>query len=151
MCDQSHTMFSKACEYAIRATVHIARQSLNDERASLVDISQAIDSPVAFTAKILQQLVKSDIITSSRGKSGGFYISILEMKEKMIAEIVEVMDGDAVYTECGLGLKSCSSEQPCPAHKRFVIIRNELKDVLETTSIYSMAAGLKEGLTFLKR
>ncbi|MDY0102364.1 MAG: Rrf2 family transcriptional regulator [Lentimicrobium sp.] len=144
-------MFSKACEYAIRATVHIARQSLQDERASLVDISKAIDSPIAFTAKILQQLVQAGIITSIRGKAGGFYISTSEMKEKLIAEIVEVIDGDDIYTECGLGLKSCSSERPCPAHERFVSIRNDLKTVLKTTSIYSMAVGLKEGLTFLKR
>ena len=144
-------MFSKACEYAIRATVHIARQSLNGERASLADISSEIDSPMAFTAKILQRLAKAEIITSIRGKSGGFYISAGEMKQRMIAEIVEVIDGDAVYTECGLGLKSCSAARPCPAHERFVGIRSELKEVLETTSVYSMAVGLKEGLTFLKR
>lgn len=144
-------MFSKACEYAIRATVFIARQSLEGGRASLAGISHEIDSPMAFTAKILQQMVRAGIITSIRGNRGGFYLSPDGMKEKMIAEIVEVMDGDAVYTDCGLGLKSCSALQPCPAHERFVSIRNELKEVLETTSIYSMATGLKEGLTFLKR
>lgn len=144
-------MFSKACEYAIRATVYIARQSLESERASLVDISREIDSPVAFTAKILQKLVKAEILASIRGKSGGFYISAGEMKKRMVADIIEVIGGDAVYTECGLGLKSCSATEPCPAHERFVSIRNELKEVLETTSVYAMAAGLKEGLTFLKR
>lgn len=144
-------MFSKACQYAIRATVYVARQSLEGGRASLAGISHEINSPMAFTAKILQQLVRSGIISSIRGNQGGFCISPEEMKAKMIAEIVEVMDGDAVYTDCGLGLKSCSATQPCPAHERFVRIRDELKEVLETTSVHSMAIGIKEGLTFLKR
>jgi Rrf2 family protein len=144
-------MFSKACEYAIRATAHIARQSLNSERASLVDISKAIDSPVAYTAKILQQLVKTGIISSTRGKNGGFYISGQEMNKRMISEIVFAFDGNAIYTGCGLGLETCSPEQPCPAHQQFVNIRNELKDALEKTTVGSMALGLQKGLTFLKR
>jgi DNA-binding IscR family transcriptional regulator len=73
------------------------------------------------------------------------------MKETMVSDIVEFMDGDRVYTQCGLGLKHCSSAKPCPAHERFIGIRNELKEVLETTSVYSMANGLRDGITFLKR
>lgn len=46
-------MFSKTCEYGIRATIHIASKSLLGERVSLRDVTEAINSPVAFTAKIL--------------------------------------------------------------------------------------------------
>lgn len=148
---QIRPMFSKACEYAIRATVHIARQSLNDERASLLDISHEIDSPVAFTAKILQKLVRAGIIISTRGKNGGFYISAHDMIHKSIAEIVTAIDGESVFIDCGLGLKECSSTQPCPIHHRFLAIRSELKQVLNNTLILEIASGLKDGNTFLKR
>ena len=37
-------MFSKACEYGIRAVVYIAEQSQNDTRVSLKDIARQIDS-----------------------------------------------------------------------------------------------------------
>ncbi|MEQ9438677.1 MAG: Rrf2 family transcriptional regulator [Cyclobacteriaceae bacterium] len=67
-------MFSKACEYGIRSTIYVARQSLEDKRASQKDISREIDSPVAFTAKILQQLVRNNILSSVMGPTGGFHI-----------------------------------------------------------------------------
>ena len=72
-------IFSKACEYGIRASIYIAQQSLNDERASLKDISREIGSPEAFTAKILQTLVKNKIIDSIKGSHGGFEVKVKNM------------------------------------------------------------------------
>jgi Rrf2 family iron-sulfur cluster assembly transcriptional regulator len=65
-------MFSKACEYAIRATIYIALQSQESKRVTLKDIAKEIDSPEAFTAKIMQQLVKRGIVDSLKGPTGGF-------------------------------------------------------------------------------
>ena len=49
-------MFSKATEYALRATIYIAQKSSVDKKLSLTEIAQAIDLPPSFTAKILQLL-----------------------------------------------------------------------------------------------
>ena len=55
-------MFSKACEYAIRASIYIAKQSQNASKVSLKDVAMAIESPEAYTSKILQQLSRNHII-----------------------------------------------------------------------------------------
>lgn len=144
-------MFSKACEYAIRATIHLSRKSMEGQRASLIDIANEIDSPEAFTSKILQQLVKANIIYSTRGQKGGFGIVVSGMKTKTIADIVSAIDGNAIFENCGLGLKECSGIQPCPVHENFVKIREDMRNVLENTTIAEMAASLKVGLTYLKR
>jgi len=120
-------------------------------RASLIDIAREIDSPVAFTSKILQQLVKAGIIYSTRGQMGGFGIGEQEMHNKTIAEIVSAIDGDSIYVNCGLGLKECSGAQPCPVHLKFIAIRENLKQALESTTIEELASGLKNGHTYLKR
>ena len=52
-------MFSKACEYGIRATLFIATRSLDRARVSLKEIASEIEGPEAFTAKILQQLAQN--------------------------------------------------------------------------------------------
>lgn len=65
-------MFSKSCEYGIRATAFVAVESKKNHRVSLRMIAKAIDSPVAFTAKILQQLASHGIISSVQGAMGGF-------------------------------------------------------------------------------
>ncbi len=145
------TMFSKACEYGIRATLHIARQSQGGHRVSLKDIAGAIDSPVAFTAKILQQLVHANVIHSLKGPHGGFEMTPHQLHNVRLSHIVSAIDGDQIYRGCGLGLKACNELKPCPLHDQFKDVRDKLQLMLETTSVSELAAGLTEGLTFLKQ
>lgn len=144
-------MFSKACEYGVRATIYIAMQSLQGIRVNLKDISNEIDSPVAFTAKILQQLAKNNIIKSVKGPTGGFQIDKKDIDSIKLIHIVSAIDGDKIFNGCGLGLKECNEEFPCPVHFQFKEIRDNLKKMSSETSIYELATGLEVGLTFLKR
>ena len=68
-------MFSKTCEYAIRATIIIASETESGHRISLREIARRIDSPEQFTAKILQKLAKNNVVESSKGNGGGFFIA----------------------------------------------------------------------------
>ena len=144
-------MFSKACEYGIRASTYIALKSLEGTRVSLKEIAEKIDSPVAFTAKVLQQLSKNQIVDSVKGASGGFQITKANINQIKLAQIVFAIDGNNVYEGCGLGLKKCNANEPCPVHDKFVQIRGDLKNMLENTSLYDMTIGLEEGLTSLRR
>lgn len=143
-------MFSKTCEYGIRATIFIASQSYQNQRVGLKDIAKKIDSPEAFTAKILQILSKGNIINSVKGVGGGFEIPRETMREVKLAQIVNALEGDRVFTGCGLGLSNCSDAHPCPMHEKFKSIRNELAYMLENTNLEELASGIKTGDTFLK-
>jgi Rrf2 family protein len=144
-------MFSKACEYGIRATLYIAQNSAANNRVSLKEISEKISSPEAFTAKILQQLARNGIIISYKGPNGGFQINEASLQNIYLNQIVDAIDGDAIYNGCGLGLKECNANEPCPLHDQFMTIRNNLKQMLESTSIGQLTEGLIEGITCLKR
>ena len=144
-------MFSKACEYGIRAATYIALQSLGGRRVSLKDIARNIDSPEAFTAKILQQLSRNNIVESVKGAAGGFEIDKANIDKIRLSQIVAAIDGDQIYVGCGLGLKECNADKPCPVHDRFVAIRNDLQEMLENTSLYDMTPGLEIGQTYLRR
>ena len=144
-------MFSKACEYAIRATLYISEHTDSEKRVSLKEIASATDTPEAFTAKILQQLVKHKILLSTKGPSGGFQIERHKLQNTSLREIVEAIDGDDIYNGCGLGLKECDANKPCPVHDHFVSIRNELKQMLESTKLDELTKGLKSGRAVLKR
>jgi Rrf2 family iron-sulfur cluster assembly transcriptional regulator len=67
-------MFSKSCEYAIRAAIYIAAESSEDSKVGIKDICDHIEAPKHFTAKILQVLTKNKIVSSQKGVNGGFYI-----------------------------------------------------------------------------
>ncbi len=143
-------MFSKACEYGIRASTYIALQSLEGKRVSLKGIATEINSPVAFTAKILQQLSKNNIVESVKGARGGFEIDRTNIDAIKLSDIVQAIDGDKVYVGCALGLEECNAEKPCPVHDKYAQIRDNLRYMLENTSLYDMTAGLGSGLTYLK-
>lgn len=144
-------MFSKACEYGIRAMTLIAKQSQEGKRASLKEISDGIDSPMAFTAKVLQLLVKHQLLDSTKGPTGGFVLSTGHPKPITLAKIVYAIDGDQVYRGCGLGLKQCSEKQPCPVHNEFKRVRDELKKMLENMTSQDLAAKLDQKNVTLKR
>ncbi len=144
-------MFSKTCQYGIKASVYIASQSALGIRVSLKDIAYKIDSPEAFTAKILHQLAKKDILNSLKGPTGGFEIPEGRAEKIKLKDIVYAIDGDSIYEGCALGFESCDARQPCPMHHKFVGIRDNLKTMLENTSLFELASGLNNKGTCLRR
>ena len=119
-------------------------------RLSIAEISEAIDSPEPFTAKILQVLVKNNIVKSSKGVGGGFMIFEEDLKLIKLVDIVIAIDGDSVFLRCGLGLSNCSEDHPCPVHEKFKFVKKDLIYMLENTTLEELSLGIKKGQTFLK-
>lgn len=142
-------MFSKACKYAINAMIYLATLPKGQERASLKEIARAINSPEAFTAKILQTLVKENLLISIKGPHGGFTIDN-KGKETKLYTIVQVLDGDQIFVGCALGLEKCSEDHPCAVHAKFKAIREHLTGMMMTTSLEDMAKGVQSGISYLK-
>ena len=143
-------MFSKGCEYAIRSVIFIANKSTEGERCTLQEISIGIDSPLAFTAKILQRLTKSDIVTSKKGPNGGFGISTNKINKTTLAEIIHIIDGSAVLNHCVLGLDQCSDTHPCPVHHKFLPIRNEILQLVHYTYLKEIVSDLSILNTYIR-
>lgn len=141
-------MFSKACEYGIRAVLFIAKESKLDNRPNISQISEAIDSPEPFTAKICQQLARAGIILSKKGPKGGFYLE--KDSQLRLIDVVIAIDGNTIFRGCCLGLPECSEDHPCPVHDQFGTIRRQLKEMCERTYVMNLAQDLKEGDTFLR-
>jgi Rrf2 family protein len=143
-------MFSKTCEYAIRASIFIATQSYENKRTTINEISKNIDSPKSFTAKILQILAKKEIVHSVKGIGGGFEIPKEDIKKINLAQIVDAIDGENIYKGCGLGTNHCSDEHPCPLNKRFKSVRDDLTKMLKNTYLEELVFDINSGESFLK-
>lgn len=143
-------MFSKACEYALRAALYISIKSVNGSRLSIPEIAKEIDAPFAFTGKILQTLVREEIIYSIKGPNGGFYIDP-KAKPVTLSDIVKAIDkSNDVLHNCALGLKDCSDKFPCPIHNEIKEYKTHLRKVMGETTVQSLSANLLSGKTFLK-
>lgn len=138
-------MFSKATEYALRATIYIAQRSSDENKPGMAEIAKAIDSPQSFTAKILQLLTRNNrIVSSVRGPNGGFFLTD-KAKKLPVRSILEAMGEDEVLEKCVLGLKQCSEAKPCPMHANYKLIKGQLIDLFETKSIQSLADEFENG------
>lgn len=143
-------MFSKACEYGIRAVIYIWSQNSKGKKLGIKDICREIDAPEFFTAKILQSLAKQGIISSAKGPNGGFYIA-KEQENLCLIDLVIAIDGDQIFKGCALGLTRCSEESPCPIHTDFKIIRDQLSQMLRSKKIVDLASEINSGAAVLSR
>jgi Rrf2 family protein len=143
-------MFSKTCEYALRAVIYVAQQSKLGHKVGFKQIAKAIDAPEPFIAGILQNLSRRDVIQSSKGPTGGFFVNEQSMKLSL-ADVVRVIDGNKLFTGCGLGLSYCSASNPCPIHHEFKAIRSNIQQMLESATLGEFNALLDQHLVFLGR
>ncbi|MNH43801.1 hypothetical protein D3C79_1057920 [compost metagenome] len=71
--------------------------------------------------------------------------------KRPLSEVVEAVDGKSIFIGCGLGLAHCSETNPCPLHHEFKAIRNQLKDLLEQTTIGHFNESPNLGITKLRK
>lgn len=134
-------MLSNTCKYALRATIYIALSSKDNEKVGLKKISDNLNIPAPFLGKILQTLAKHKILSSTKGPNGGFGIA-KSSKDLSIMDIYEVIDGSDYFTDCLIGVQSCTDDPintPCPLHSKYSHIRDEVYTIFTRTSILELA------------
>ena len=94
-------MLSRASKYAILSTLFLSENSSEEKKISVKEIANSIDVPSPFLAKLFQQLVRGNIISSAKGPNGGFYLSESN-GEKNVCDIIENIDGLHKLNECFL-------------------------------------------------
>lgn len=142
-------MFSKSCEYAIKAMIFVAQKSKDGVRIGIKEIANGTDAPEHFVAKIMQDLSRRKLIHSVKGPNGGFYLDKNDLKFS-IGDIVKAIDGDKLYTDCVLGLKACNERKPCPVHFEFKEIKKNLINMIDNNTIGEFNEKLDTGKFFLK-
>lgn len=137
-------MFSKEAEYAIRALVYVQAKNREGIKPGVEEISNSIDSPKFFTARILHRLGKLGFIGSQKGRNGGFFFDP-EKPDLPLKDIITAIDGDKLFTGCGFGLKQCDENNPCPLHNQYARVRDAINLLTSTQSIQILATNLKVG------
>src|SRR6185503_10838648 len=107
-------IFSNATEYAIRGVSELASRA---EGGSILlnDLVAGTNLPRDFMAKIFQKLVRAGILTSAKGRGGGFALA-RAAHEITLMNIVEAMEGPQTLDACVVGLELCNDHMPCPQH-----------------------------------
>lgn len=131
-------MLSKPTEYALRALVCIATMNQFGKRPGFKEIARETDSPEPYMAKILQQLTRSGLVNSSKGRGGGFFFDQPD-NPLPVYEVIRLMEGEQFFNKCGFGFKSCDAANPCPLHDEYIVVRESFYALVKKETIQSLA------------
>ncbi|TBN02475.1 Rrf2 family transcriptional regulator [Hyunsoonleella flava] len=141
-------MLSNSSKYAVKAVLFLALHSSEENKIVVKDIAAPINVPLAYIAKLLQELSKENIISSTRGPKGGFYLSDSN-KEQPVINILKIIDGEKRLTSCMLSLEKCNEEKPCPLHNILSSSRQTILKSLQEKTINELALDIEKGNSFL--
>ncbi len=134
-------MLSNTCKYAIRAVIYLALNG-NEKKIGIKEISKELEIPTPFLGKILQQLAKNKMLSSTKGPNGGFLLA-KPATEITLLNIIEIIDGLDLFNECLIGLSTCSAnahnDVQCPTHHKFLPISKQLYKLFNTETIQMLS------------
>jgi Rrf2 family iron-sulfur cluster assembly transcriptional regulator len=139
-------MLTSACQYAIKACIYLSTKDVGHPLIGLKEIASEIDSPIPYTAKILNNLAKDKILTSGRGPHGGFALN-KEPELIRLMHIVDAIEGKNRFENCLLGDKICSELNQCPLHNKFHDVRANLVRTFYNVTLADIDASILHKIT----
>jgi Rrf2 family transcriptional regulator, iron-sulfur cluster assembly transcription factor len=134
-------MLSNSCRYGIRAVIYLARQTSGNGMIGIKQISNDLDLPTPFLAKILQQLAKQKILNSSKGPHGGFSL-MKDPRNITLLDVVNTIDGYDTFTNCIMHKGTCEGirleKKICPLHDDYEKTRSELIKLFSNKTVYEL-------------
>lgn len=141
-------MLSNASKYAIRAVLFLAQNSSEDEKYAAKYIGEELEIPLPFIAKLLQQLAKQKVISSTKGPKGGFYMTE-KNTEQNVCSILDEIEANDVFVGCFMGLPKCGDDNPCPVHHIVSPFKKKLLKKFEAQSIAEFSAEITKNGSYL--
>jgi Rrf2 family protein len=93
-------------DYACRVLAQLARQHGSDGLAHIEELARIEAVPANYLVQILSELRNGGLITSRRGKQGGYALA-REPEDITLLDIVEVIEGELLeITTAGAGQSS---------------------------------------------
>jgi len=125
-------LVTREADYAIRTVLYIAREG--NRTANVTEVAHAMHIPKSFLAKILQRLVRSHILMSTRGVKGGFRLAKKPAEINLLA-VMEAIQGPTGINVCAIDSKKCRLSTTCSVHPIWVEIRKDVEKRLQKHTI----------------
>lgn len=140
-------MLAKKTKYGIKALTYLCRRS-NDGPIPISVIAEAENISHKFLESILLTLKKGGILTSKKGKNGGYYF-LKNPKDIPMAEIIRLLSGPIAMVPC-VSLNfyekcdDCPDEATCGINRLMLEVRDSTLKVLKQKSLYQLTQELNK-------
>lgn len=130
-------MLSQTAEYALRAVLMVAREP-DGQPVGAARLAEALGIPQNYLAKTLNQLRRSGVLVSTRGKLGGFTLS-RPAEGITLLEVVLPFDEVQGKRYCLMGRSRCNDSNPCAAHGRWKSVSEKIAEFFRETTVADLA------------
>tara|TARA_B100001250_G_C19710980_1_gene749189 strand:- start:810 stop:1214 length:405 start_codon:yes stop_codon:yes gene_type:complete len=130
---------TKTVEYALISMNYIENNG-DDKPIPAKLIANQFSIPEELLAKILQKLVKHDILESIRGSNGGYKIKDSTGSINLIS-FIESLEGPIGIVDCTV-TDDCSLMDFCNIRKPINNINNNIRSIFEKTTLKDIIKGI---------
>jgi len=129
-------MLTRTSEYALRALIHLVQHDADWPIPGRA-IAASAQIPPKYLSKILGDLVRKGILTSSPGKTGGFAFR----KSAARTSLFEVLSTFEQFEKrrCPFGNNQCNDKNPCLAHDQWKKVVEAEQGFMKKTTIEQIA------------
>ncbi len=129
-------MFSRTLEYALRSAVYLG--AMYGKPMTAQQIADATAVPLSYLPKVLQQLVRANLVVGTRGLHGG-YVLCRKPKEVSILDVVNAIEPVCRVDQCPLHLPDHNG-QLCPLHRRIDDMMKHAQEAFQKTTLGEILA-----------
>lgn len=133
---------SKKSEYGILAMQYLASSG---SMVSVKELSAKLNLSYDFLAKVLQSLLKNDLVGSKQGIKGGYYIN-RDPQDISIMNVIKALDETTALVECASGTDEinhrCNRFSFCTLKGPLSIMQKKIDDIFLNTTIYDIMDNL---------
>ncbi len=128
-------IYSKTCEYAIRALKYLASKN-NRALTSVAEMNKHTGVPSAYLAKVFQCLAREGIVRSKSGPQGGYSLAA-HPAQLTVFRVMSAVDDMAVspLSNCVMGQAECNDRNPCSLHPIWAKAKEEMNRVLKKQTL----------------
>jgi Rrf2 family protein len=131
-------MLSRKAKYGVQALLSLARQHGNGPKL-IADLAEQEQIPKKFLELILLQLKNAGILSSRKGKGGGYFLA-KDPAQITMGSAVRVLDGplapvpcvsETAYQKC----TECIDEESCGIRLVMKDVRDAVAAILDSTTL----------------
>ncbi len=129
-------LITKDIDYAVKALLFIAQNE--NKRQSVADLADELNVPYPFLRKILRILSRQGILSSVKGKKGGFNLARPPEKIRLV-DLIRVFHGPVELAECVFKEKICPDIKTCPLRQKILKLQEVFLSELQAVTMASLA------------
>lgn len=136
MDDTYRTLLKREESYAVHALLYVHE----NPGAPAARIARDLQTPAAFTAKVLQRLAATGLVEAKQGRSGGVALKV-PLERLTLLDVIEAVSGTVIMDTCETK-PACATVQRkghCRLNTAWVGLTLQVRDALRRVSLADLA------------